>query len=76
MKMLGTRIVRKNAKGPFSLGQGAGAQGGPRRRRTMVTMPMVCGYRPCCGGQELGWHGGDVRDHGGQAGIPQNYLEG
>ena len=41
MKMLGRRIVRKNAEGPFSLGQGAGARGGPRRRRTMVTMPMM-----------------------------------
>lgn len=75
MKMLGTKIVKKNAKGPFSLGQGAGAQGGPRRRRTMVTIPMVCGYRPCCWGWELDCHG-DMRGHGGQAEIQRNCLEG
>lgn len=60
------RIARKNAKGPFSLGQGTGARGGPRRRRTMVSMPMVCGRRPCCCERELSYHG-DVSDLGGQA---------
>lgn len=42
MKIWGTRTVRRNEKGPFSLGPGPGALGGPRRRRTTVTTQTVC----------------------------------